>query len=250
VENGKDTADRTLIAFGGAAPLHAARLARKLGMRRVVVPQGAGVGSAHGFLRAPIAYEVVRTRPMRLDALDTALLAGLFAAMRAEAEAVVRPAAPAEPLVEARQAFMRYRGQGHEIAVPLGAGGFDAADLRARFDAAYAGLFGRTIPRLEVEALTWTLSLATHRPLPAPVADRPPREAPPPAGTRSLLDPATGLREEARIFERAALGPGMALEGPALIVEDETTTVVPRGFAARINALGQILLVDGSVPTG
>ena len=66
----QDTADRTLIAFGGAAPLHAARLARKLGMRRCVVPVGAGVGSAHGFLSAPIGYEVVRTRHMRLEALD------------------------------------------------------------------------------------------------------------------------------------------------------------------------------------
>ncbi|MFC7693245.1 hydantoinase/oxoprolinase family protein [Paeniroseomonas aquatica] len=94
VENGKDTAERTLIAFGGAAPLHAARLARKLGMRRVVVPVGAGVGSAHGFLRAPIAYEVVRTRHMRLDAFDAALLEGLFAAMRAEAEGVIRLGAP------------------------------------------------------------------------------------------------------------------------------------------------------------
>jgi N-methylhydantoinase A len=242
VENGKDTAERTLIAFGGAAPLHAARLARKLGMTRVVVPQGAGVGSAHGFLRAPIAYDVVRTRPWRLDALKAAALDAMFAAMRAEAEAVVRPAAPAEALVETRQAFMRYRGQGHEIAVPLGLSAVDAADLRARFDAAYAALFGRTIPRLEVEALTWTLSLATHRPLPAPVADPAPRPAPPPAGARALLDPATGARERASVFERAALAPGMALDGPALIVEDATTTLVPCGFTARINALRQIVL--------
>ncbi len=250
VENGKDTADRTLIAFGGAAPLHAARLARKLGMHRVVVPLGAGVGSAHGFLRAPIAYEVVRTRPMRLDALDTALLGDLFAAMRAEAEAVVRPAAPTETLVETRQAFMRYRGQGHEIPVSLALGAFDAADLRARFDAAYSGLFGRTIPRLEVEALTWTLSLATHRPLPQPSTAPAAVPAAAPAGSRSLLDPATGVREAAALYERTALSPGMRFPGPALIVEDETTTVVPRGFTASINALGQILLVDATAAAG
>ena len=74
VENGKDTADRALIAFGGAAPLHAARLARKLGMKQVIVPVGAGVGSAFGFLRAPIAYEVVRTRHLRLDMFDAKML--------------------------------------------------------------------------------------------------------------------------------------------------------------------------------
>lgn len=70
VEHGKETADRGLIVTGGAAPLHAARLAEKLGIEQVIVPVGAGVGSAHGFLRAPIAYEVVRTRLMRLETLD------------------------------------------------------------------------------------------------------------------------------------------------------------------------------------
>ena len=196
MENGKDTAERTLIAFGGAAPLHAARLARKLGMARVVVPVGAGVGSAYGFLRAPIAYEVVRTRHMRLDGFDPALLEALFAAMRAEAEGVVRLGAPAETLVETRTAFMRYRGQGHEIAVPLPAEGFDPASLRAGFDTAYAALFGRTIPRLEVEALTWTLSLATSRPLPQPAPPRPPAppRRPPPGARCWTRRPAGGRR--------------------------------------------------------
>nr|MCH9672049.1 hydantoinase/oxoprolinase family protein [Gammaproteobacteria bacterium] len=98
VENGKDTAGRHLVATGGAAPLHAARLAEKLGIEHVIVPAGAGVGSAHGFLCAPIAYEVVRTRFMRLDAFEPALLNSLFAEMRAEAEAVVRLGAPQAPL--------------------------------------------------------------------------------------------------------------------------------------------------------
>ncbi len=247
VENGKDTAERTLIAFGGAAPLHAARLARKLGMKTVVVPVGAGVGSAYGFLRAPIAYEVVRTRHMRLDALDTEALNALFAAMRAEAEAVVRLGAPNEALVETRQAFMRYRGQGHEIAVPLPVRGFaptDAATLHAAFETSYAALFGRTIPRLEVEALTWALSLATDRPLPAATAAAMLHPAPPPLGHRRVLDAATGQWEEAALYERTALRPGAQLKGPALVVEDETTTVVPRGFTATINGLRQIVLED------
>ena len=247
VENGKDTADRTLIAFGGAAPLHAARLARKLGMKHVVVPVGAGVGSAYGFLRAPIAYEVVRTRHVRLDMFDAKMLNELFAAMRAEAEAVVRPAAPGEELVETRHAFMRYRGQGHEIAVPLPNNAFanDAApDLRRRFEATYETVFGRAIPKLEVEALTWTLSIATARPLPKPVKDLAKNAAPAPVGHREVLDPASGRRDRAAIHERTALAPGMSLDGPALIVEDGTTTVVPRDFSARINAVGQIVLED------
>lgn len=247
VENGKDTADRDLIAFGGAAPLHAARLARKLGMKRVIVPVGAGVGSAFGFLRAPIAYEVVRTRHVRLDMFDAKMLNELFAAMRLEAEAVVQPAAPGEKLVEQRQAFMRYRGQGHEIAVPLPNElfGTDATrELRRRFEATYETVFGRAIPKLEVEALTWTLSLATDRPLPAPAKAIAVLAAPTPSGHREVLDPASGTREQAAIHERSALKPGMVLDGPALIVEDGTTTVVPRGFTARLNAVSQIVLED------
>ena len=247
VENGKDTADRDLIAFGGAAPLHAARLARKLGMKRVIVPVGAGVGSAFGFLRAPIAYEVVRTRHVRLDMFDDKMLNELFAAMRLEAEAVVQPAAPGEKLVEHRQAFMRYRGQGHEIAVPLPNEPFGAdatRELRRRFEATYETVFGRAIPKLEVEALTWTLSLATDRPLPPPAKAIAVLAAPAPSGHREVLDPASGARQQAAIHERNALKPGMVLDGPALIVEDGTTTVVPKGFTARLNAVGQIVLED------
>ena len=112
-------------------------------------------------------------------------------------------------------AFMRYRGQGHEIAVPLPntAFGADAApDLRRRFEATYAAVFGRVIPKLEVEALTWTLSLATDRPLPKP---RRPRHAaaPPPSGHREVLDPASGRREAAALHERSALGPACRSTG-------------------------------------
>jgi N-methylhydantoinase A len=247
VENGKDTADRALIAFGGAAPLHAARLARKLGMKQVIVPVGAGVGSAFGFLRASIAYEVVRTRHVRLDMFDAKMLNELFAAMRAEAEAVVRPAAPGEALVESRQAFMRYRGQGHEIAVPLPNEPFaaDAAgDLRRRFEATYEQVFGRAIPKLEVEALTWTLSIGTDRPLPPPARPVAKIAAPAPSGHREVFDPASGLLERAALRERKALTPGMSFDGPALIVEDGTTTVVPTGFIAHVNEVGQIVLED------
>jgi N-methylhydantoinase A len=178
---------------------------------------------------------------------DAKMLNELFVAMRLEAEAVVQPAAPGEKLVEQRQAFMRYRGQGHEIAVPLPNEpfGVDATrELRHRFEATYETVFGRAIPKLEVEALTWTLSLATDRPLPAPAKAIAVLAAPAPSGHREVLDPASGVREQAAIHERNALKPGMVLDGPALIVEDGTTTVVPRGFAARLNSVSQIVLED------
>jgi N-methylhydantoinase A len=245
VENGKETAGRTMIAFGGAAPLHAAHMAQKLGMHRVLVPVGAGVGSAHGFLGAPIGYEVVRTRLVGLDAFDPAVVNDLFAAMRAEAEAVVRLAAPAAPLREVRTGFMRYRGQGHEVAVPLpeGAYGPDGAErMRAAFEDAYRALYGRTIPRLEIEALTWTLSLAEAKRLPARLAELPPAEAPGPVGHRRMTDPGTGTPVEAAVYERAALPPGARIEGPAVIVEAETSTLVPQGFRAGPNAAGHIMI--------
>jgi N-methylhydantoinase A len=97
-------------------------MAQKLGMDRVLVPVGAGVGSAHGFLAAPIGYEVVRTRLVSLNAFDGPLVNSLYNSMRVEAEAVVRMGAPDAPLQETRTGFMRYRGQGHEVAVTLPAG--------------------------------------------------------------------------------------------------------------------------------
>lgn len=246
VENGKDTADRGLIVTGGAAPLHAARLAEKLGIERVIVPVGAGVGSAHGFLCAPIAYEVVRTRLMRLETLDVEALNRLFDEMRTEAEAVVRLGAPHEPLAETREALMRYRGQGHEIAVSLLNRAYtrdDRSDFRARFEAQYTAVFGRVIPALEVESLTWTLTLATERRLPAVAAVPAAVEPPPPLARRQLFDPASEQFVDAAVYARASLSPGVRIPGPAVIVEAETATVVPPSFTAQVSVPGHLMLV-------
>jgi N-methylhydantoinase A len=245
IENGKDTKDRTLIAFGGAAPLHATRLADKLGIRRVIVPQSAGVGSAVGFLRAPIAYEVVRTRFMELKRFDAAFVNELFAEMRSEAEAVVRLGADRAALVETRTAFMRYRGQGHEISVDLPVRAFGPADRESfeqAFNAEYESLYSRTIPKLETEVLTWTLSLATEQPLPEP--SPPPRETyrPEPISRRAIFDPEKGEEVTAAVFQRADLRPGAMVAGPSVIVEDETSTLIADGFTAVTNTLGQIVL--------
>ncbi len=165
IERGKNVADRTLVAFGGAAPLHAARLAEKLGIARIIVPTSAGVGSAVGFLRAPVAYDVVRSRYQRLDRFDAVALNRMFAEMQAEAFAVVRQGAPDGPFTEQRSAFMRYVGQGHEITVAVPARALspaDAAALQQAFDDSYRALYGRIIPRLPVEALSWTLRAAAQ----------------------------------------------------------------------------------------
>jgi len=246
IESGKDARGRTLVAFGGAAPLHAARMADKLGLDRVVVPSNAGVGSAVGFLRAPIAYEVVRTQLQRLDAFDAAGANALLAAMRAEAEAIVRLGAPEAPLAEARSALMRYRGQGHEIPVPMPGGIYrsdDVAVLLAAFEAAYRRLYSRVIPGVEVEILSWVLVLSAPAPeADGPPASPPPPSTPPPARRRAVFDPESGEFAEVAIHERAALAPGAVVPGPAVIVEDETSTVVGRRFDARIDGFGYIEL--------
>ena len=244
VENGKDTSGRTLIAFGGAAPLHAARLAQKLGIRRIVIPPDAGVGSAHGFLGAPIAYEVVRTLLVRLDALDHAAIHTLFAGMRAEAEAVVRLGAPLGELDETRTAYMRYRGQGHEVAVPLPAQHLDPHALRAAFDATYTRLYGRTIPRLEIEAVTWTLALSQPHALPSQESPAPEIAAPPASARRRIVDSTTGEAIDAAIFARDALAPGMRIAGPAIIIEAGTSTVLPANYTAHIGAAHEIIIEE------
>ncbi|HTW51480.1 MAG TPA: hydantoinase/oxoprolinase family protein [Stellaceae bacterium] len=250
VERGKDAAGRTLIAFGGAAPLHAARLAEKLDIATVIVPTAAGVGSALGFLIAPVAFEVARTRYVRLGAdFDAAAIEAFREEMRQEAEAVVRSGAPDGTLVETWTAEIRYRGQGHDVTVellsqPLDAGG--GAELMRLFEAQYALQFGRVIPGLEAEVMSWTLRVAAAG---APVGPCPPtphqRPALPSARTR-VVEALGGAPIEVPVYDRAGLAPGDAVAGPALIAETETTTLVTSRFDAHINGLGHIVLTRRS----
>ena len=246
IESGKDARGRTLVAFGGAAPLHAARMAEKLGLDRVVVPSYAGVGSAVGFLRAPIAYELVRSALQRLDQFDAQAANVLFAAMRAEAEPIVRRGAGDQPLTETRSAFMRYRGQGHEIAVQLPTRAYrddDAPLLHAAFEDAYRRLYSRIIPGVEVEVLSWVMLLSAPRPADSEtVAPTPEPYAPEPQGSRPVFDAEAGEFVNVAIHERGKLRPGALIPGPAVIVEAETSTVVSRLFDARIDAFGYIEL--------
>jgi N-methylhydantoinase A len=246
IESGKDARGRTLVAFGGAAPLHAARMAEKLGLDHVLVPSYAGVGSAVGFLRAPIAYEIVRSSLQRLDEFNAAAANALFAAMRAEAEPIVRRGAGDQALTETRSAFMRYRGQGHEIAVPLPTRFYrneDAALLRDAFEEAYRRLYSRVIPGVEVEILSWVMLLSAPRPAEGEtVLPTPDPYTAQPARARPVFDPETGEFIEVAIHKRGDLRPGALIPGPAVIVEDETSTVVSQLFDARVNAFGYIEL--------
>jgi N-methylhydantoinase A len=244
IESGKDARGRVLIAFGGAAPLHAARVAEKLGIDRILIPAGAGVGSAIGFLRAPISYEIVRSRLARLAAFQAAEINRLFADMRAQAEAIVRSGAGAATLTETRHAFMRYRGQGHEVSVPLPVrsyGSDDGETLAKAFEGAYSTLYSRVIPGVDIEVLSWVLSLSA----PVETVVQPAQPVTPyfpdPVGRCALLDTA-GETIEALLYRRVDLRPGARIFGPAIITEDETSTVVSASFEAHVNGFGYIEL--------
>jgi N-methylhydantoinase A len=245
IESGKDLRPRTLIAFGGAAPLHAARVAEKLGIGRVLVPANAGVGSAVGLLRAPVAYEVVRGRLLRLSSFDAHAANRLLAEMRAEAEAIVRRGAPDAPLTERRSAFMRYRGQGHEISVELPVRDFTAADrssIAASFEEAYRRLYSRPIPGVEIEILSWVVAIsAPPQGELATVAAMRPSE-PKPRGRRPVFDPQAGAFADVPIYWRSDLVPGAKVYGPAVIAEDDTSTVVSALFEAHVDKFGYIAL--------
>ena len=246
VERGKVISEYSLIAFGGAAPQHAARRAEMLGIDRVFVPPNAGVGSAVGFLRAPISFEVVRSRYMRLSSFDPAAANAIIADMRREARAVVRAGAGTAALMELRACFMRYVGQGHEILVSLPVrdlAGADAEVLHAAFEQAYVALFSRTIPHAQVEILTWTLTVTTEPERPMAKAHGRARETPAPAaGRRRLFDPAVSDYVDVPVYWRSDLRPGARLSGPAVIAEDETTTVVTAAFDAYINGQACVVL--------
>ncbi|MYC18589.1 MAG: methylhydantoinase [Gemmatimonadales bacterium] len=260
IEWGKGVAGRTLIAFGGSAPIHAGRLADKLEVDRFLVPADAGVGSAVGFLLAPISYEVVRSRYMRLSGFDPGIVGEVFDEMRAEAEAVVSRGAPGVATTEKARAYMRYVGQGHEIGVDLPGDLRDAAALRDAFDRGYETVYGRTIPGLDIEVLSWTLVVSAPATEAAPAtAAAPAAEAVDvPAGTSlggqaaakkseperwtELWDGPGGESASAAVYTRGALAEGTRVEGPALIAEDQTTTVVPDGWDARTVAGGHLLV--------
>ena len=243
VENGEDLSTYTMIAFGGAAPLHAGRLCEKLGVARCLIPQGAGVGSAIGFLRAPFSFESNRTHFMPHAGFDPQAVRALFADMVAEATRFVRTCAPDAPILADFKVYMRYKGQGWEIPVPLTPAQAEQADpavFLGRFEQEYTTLFGRTVAGMAVEITVWSVNAYTATAavdaLPLVTA----QPAPTPSGQRQLFDAALGRAQDAGIYDRAALPRGTALQGPALITEEETTTVLPLSRQARI-------LGDGSI---
>ena len=248
VENGKNISDNIMISFGGAAPLHTARLCEKLGIDQCLVPQGAGVGSAIGFLKAPFGYEALASRLTRLSQFRSVEVNALLADLKASAESFVRAGTSGKILSEIT-AFMRYTGQGWEIpvTVPDKPFGDDAVcKLKELFRANYERFFGRAIDGLdglEIEIVTWSVKATDERPAVEKHRLTAGSRSVKATITRSVFDPPTGETRTYGIVERDTLETGDRIEGPAVIVERETSTVVTSPFDAVIQSDGSILLV-------
>jgi N-methylhydantoinase A len=250
IESGKTYEGRTLIAFGGGGPVHACRVAEKVGITRVLVPTSAGVGSAIGFLRAPVGYEVVRSLYQRFSTFDVAAVNTLLADMEGEALAMVNQGRFGAPITESRVAYMRYVGQGHEIRVPLPSrplGIEDVAEIRAAYDEEYTRYYDRPVPGSDVEIMSYAVMVATvpeqHEEAAMAAADAVFAPEVKHARTQMVRDSVSGEVSAWPIYDRVALAPGVAIAGPAIIAEDETSTLVGTGWRATLNGLGYIELV-------
>ena len=181
IELGRDIAACTMIAFGGGAPLHACRLAEKVGVTTVIVPKGAGVGSAIGFLRAPVAYEITRSAVTSLESFDARRVNRLLDSMTRDARAVVEPALAGAKASVQIIADCRYVGQGHEIRVSVPVRKLSDADgkrLKAAFEKTYEQVYGLRIPNQEVEAITWSVTVSSKTEKPRRAAKAARRAAP------------------------------------------------------------------------
>jgi len=245
IERGRDISACTMIAFGGGAPLHACRLAEKTGVASIIVPKGAGVGSAIGFLRAPVAYEITKSAVVSLESFDAARINRLLETMRRDARAVVEPAlGGAKPVIQI-VADCRYVGQGHEIRVAVPNRKLTAADgrnLKTAFEKLYEQVYGLRIPNQEAEAITWSVTISSKPEKSKRAAKAAARPAPKPRGKRNTYDPALGRLVAVPVYWRFDMAPGAAIKGPAIIAEDETSTIVGANFRARIDSLGYIVM--------
>ncbi len=245
-DHGIDPAELPVVAFGGAGPVHAYGLARKLRARRIICPAGAGVASALGLLIAPVAADVSASLPMRLDRWEPQQVKALFARLEEEGTRVaLQGGVPHDQIVLQRWADLRYVGQGHEISLELPPLALDdsafLADLTQRFAERYAVLFGRTVQGLPVEAITWRLRAGgPPRTLP-PVALPAARDAAP-RSRRPVYFEEEGGFVETPVYDCNTLPPHQRIAGPAIIEQAESTIVVGPRAKAAADAGGNVII--------
>jgi N-methylhydantoinase A len=241
-------ADRfALLVTGGGGPLHGCEVARRLGIRRVVCPPGAGVASALGLLMAPARIDRVGTIARRLDSMDWNVLEGAFANLEHEAQGVIGKTLPrrAETSI-ARAADMRFVGQGFELVTDLPAGPYTAASehaIREAFLTTYRQLFGKVPPVAAIEIINIRVAVS------AATGDGRLNTT---AGARASGSAVKGKRRawvstlnayvEVPVYERSALAVGDVVEGPAIVEEASSTLIVPPEARAVTDSSGNIVV--------
>ncbi|MBI4505168.1 MAG: hydantoinase/oxoprolinase family protein, partial [Chloroflexi bacterium] len=235
-ERGRDPRRYALVATGGAGPVHAYRVAKKLQLKRVLCPLGSGVASTIGLLVAPPQTDLVHAYVARLDEMDWARLNAIYDGMSREAAALLaQVGVPEEAVVFQPTADLRYVGQGFEVVTPLPPGPYGpqhAPVLAKAFEEAYRALYERTVPGLEVEGLNWRLRAAGPPTDATRVAealrsrDGPGHGGAAQRGERPVYFPELGGFASTAVFDRYALRPGDRFAGPAIVEERESTVVV------------------------
>ena len=245
VERGRDPRRYAMVAFGGAGPLHACRLARKIGVPQVIIPQNAGVGSAVGLLGADARLDASTTRILRLDATDGKTLRGLYDDLEKRVQTdLEKLALPGKP-IWSRFAYMRFSGQGFEIHVPLPAGPIDdyyPAAAEAAFRSAYSTRHRFIDEESAVEAVDWYLVATMETAKPEPFLDTIINNENNESKSRQAYFPDAGGWLKTSILERSDLTPGQTVPGPAIIADPDSTVVVPPGDTIEATPRGHLLI--------
>ena len=237
VEQGHETSNRTLIGFGGAAPLHISRVAEKLRVKKIIIPTNASVGSAVGFLRAPVGYEVVKSLRMLLNKFNFEKVNNLLASMRNEAQKIIQNNSEKTEFTEERFAFMRYAGQGHEIKVPIDneiLSNEDVKKIKSSFEANYEKLYSRTLPNADIEILTWSLSLSIVGENSNEYLELDTYKTIKENSIIDFCDYQSGEKIKIPNYDRTELNPGDLIQGQCVITEAQTTIVVSNNFNTKV----------------
>ncbi|MDR7404507.1 MAG: hydantoinase/oxoprolinase family protein [Armatimonadota bacterium] len=247
IERGMDPRRCALVGFGGAGPAAAARVARLLGMRQVIIPPASGLASAVGLLVAPPGVDLGRSLAGQLQELDWDAVERMLSEMEsAGTEVVIAAGGEAAAVTSERRVEMRYLGQFHdiEVAVPDHLGPDAARVLRDRFDAEYARLYGLALDGYPVQALNWRVRVSAPAPPVDLGADGGGRSRPALRGRRPIYLPERGFAPAA-VYDRAALAGGATVEGPAVVEEPEATTLLWPGDRLVVDAQGHLILTVG-----
>ena len=233
VEKGRDPRRYAMVAMGGAGPVHAARVARKLGASEVIVPPASGAASALGFLASPISFEASRSFPSSLDTLDFQVINELLAQLEDRARNLISDAGVDEgSIIVKRRAEMRLFGQMHDLTIPLPDEPLNATnteEVRSEFAAEYTRRYTELYAGATIQILSWKVECASPASAPSFTLATRTAENPSVRRSRPAYFPEEGGFVDAAVYDRYALRPDDTIVGPAIIEEHESTTVLPPG---------------------